>query len=156
VETQTATDYELSHNAAGLGVFAKRAYRAHERVSVLEFGPARGEPWRHSVQCGLHQHAEPLPEYLRYLNHSCAPNTFLDIEAGCVVALRELRIEEELTFFYPSTEWIMQSPFECACAAPHCQKQIRGAAFIPTSVLLSYRLSPVVSQLLALRAHGES
>jgi hypothetical protein len=47
----------------------------------------------------------------------------------------------------------MHAPFACVCGADNCQKHIRGAAFLPTSVLLNYRLSPVITQLLASRAY---
>lgn len=46
-----------------------------------------------------------------------------------LVALRELDIEEEMTFFYPSTEWEMTQSFSCYCGSPACIGEIRGAAF---------------------------
>ncbi|MCJ1477547.1 hypothetical protein MMC13_006219 [Lambiella insularis] len=35
---------------------------------------------------------------------------------------------EELTFFYPSTEWEMAQPFDCRCGAKTCAKRISGAS----------------------------
>ena len=143
-------DYELAENAVGLGVFAKRAFPANAVFCPMEFGPMRSQPWRHSIQIAFDEHAEPLPNFLRYLNHSCDPNLFIDVRAGQVMTLRPIAVAEELTFFYPSTEWRMQAPFSCACGAPLCLEQIRGASELPAGVLQRYRLSPVIVELIAL------
>lgn len=145
-----AADCELVENAVGLGVFAKRALPAQGMLSAMEFGPSRAQPWRHSIQIGMHEHAEPVPRFLRYLNHSCAPNLFVDIRERRCVALRAVRAGEELTFFYPSTEWRMQSPFACHCGTAECCGEIRGAAALCAGVLQRYRLSPVIVDLIAL------
>lgn len=134
----------------GLGVFAKRDYPADEVFCPLTFGPTRAEPWRHSIQIGFEVHAEPLPTFLRYLNHSCDPNLFVDVRSLQVVTLRPISEAEELTFFYPSTEWRMQDPFPCACGAARCLQQIRGASLLSAGVLSRYRLSPVIVELIAL------
>ena len=34
-----------------------------------------------------------------------------------LTALRPISEGDELTFFYPSTEWAMAEPFECGCGA---------------------------------------
>jgi hypothetical protein len=149
VTLQDAADYELVENAVGLGVFAKRAIPAQSVLSLMEFGPSRTQPWRHSIQIALHEHAEPLPNYLRYLNHSCAPNLFVDVRAKQVITLRAIAAGDELTFFYPSTEWRMQSPFPCACRAEQCCGEIRGAAELPAGVLQRYRLSAVIMELIS-------
>ncbi len=53
---------------------------------------------------------------VRYMNHSCQPNTHF---AGRqVVALRDIAEREELTFDYNSTEWEMAEAFVCECG--HC------------------------------------
>jgi hypothetical protein len=149
VTLQDAAEYELVENAVGLGVFAKRAVPAQTVLSLMQFGPSRTQPWRHSIQIGLHEHAEPLPNYLRYLNHSCEPNLFVDVRAKQVVTLRPIEAGDELTFFYPSTEWRMQSPFPCACGSAQCCGEIRGAAELPAGVLQRYRLSSVIMELIS-------
>lgn len=116
----------------------------------MEFGPSRSQPWRHSIQIAFDVHAEPLPTFLRYLNHSCDPNLFVDVRAEHVITLRPIGEGEELTFFYPSTEWRMQDPFPCECGASDCLRQIRGASLLSAGVLQRYRLSPVIMELIAL------
>ncbi len=146
---QDAVDYELVENAVGMGVFAKRALSAQRVLAAMQFSPSRSQPWRHSIQIGVHEHAEPLPSYLRYLNHSCDPNLFVDVRAKQVVTLRPISAGEELTFFYPATEWRMQSPFPCECGAEQCIGEIRGAAELPAGVLQRYRLSTVIVELIS-------
>lgn len=62
---------------------------------------------------------------------------------------RGLRPGDELTFFYPSTEWRMAQPFECACAAPSCRGRISGAADMTARQLEGYWLSGHVRALKA-------
>ncbi|KAF5565762.1 post-SET domain-containing protein [Fusarium napiforme] len=38
-----------------------------------------------------------------------------------------LKVGDELTFFYPSTEWHMAQPFDCLCGTPSCRGRISGA-----------------------------
>ena len=40
---------------------------------------------------------------------------------------RDLEVGDLLTFFYPSTEWVMVQPFECFCKEGVCLGNIRGA-----------------------------
>ncbi|VDB93002.1 Bgt-4417-2, partial [Blumeria graminis f. sp. tritici] len=37
---------------------------------------------------------------------------------------------QELTFFYPSTEWSMDQPFDCDCRSQDCLGRISGARFL--------------------------
>ena len=53
---------------------------------------------------------------------------------------------DELTFFYPSTEWEMVHPFQCECGAADCLKWITGASATPTKTLARYELTGVVRQ----------
>ncbi|MET0385355.1 MAG: SET domain-containing protein [Polyangiales bacterium] len=150
MRSPSVSDYELAENAVGLGVFAKRAFPAQAVFCDLEFGPTRSQPWRHSIQIARDAHAEPLPSFLRYLNHSCEPNLFIDVPSQRVVTLRPITVGQELTFFYPSTEWRMQDPFPCKCGSTDCLREIRGASELPAGVLQRYRLSTVIVDLIAL------
>lgn len=82
-----------------------------------------------SVQVGRNSHIE-LNSDLVYINHSCAPNVKFDVQQRRVLALHDLSIGTELNFFYPSTEWEMQQPFECWCGSDKCLKRIQGAKFL--------------------------
>ena len=69
-----------------------------------------------SVQCGAEAHLE-LNSDLVFINHSCAPNVAMDVDAMEVWALEDVPHGAELSFFYPSTEWEMEQPFHCWCRA---------------------------------------
>ena len=64
-------------------------------------------------------------------------------------SLRPLQAGEELTYFYPSTEWTMTQPFTCACGAVDCLGTIDGASTLSPDVLARYVLSPFVRRMLA-------
>ena len=52
-----------------------------------------------------------------------------------VFALRDIAAGEELTCFYPSTEWDMVRPFVCGCGAPQCVRFVAGARYLSADVL---------------------
>lgn len=94
-----------------------------------------------SVQVGEDEHIHLLPEFLQYINHSCEPNTFFDINEKAVIAIRDISENEDITFFYPSTEWSMVRPFECFCGAPSCLGTIQGALFLDKDLADRYRFA---------------
>jgi hypothetical protein len=99
-------------------------------------------PTRHSLQVGYDEHILLAPEYLQYMNHSCRPNIIIDTEKRLIRAIRPIVSGDELLFFYPATEWDMESPFKCHCGAPECLSVINGARHISPEVLLRYDLAP--------------
>ncbi|MFN0108309.1 MAG: SET domain-containing protein-lysine N-methyltransferase [Blastocatellia bacterium] len=94
-----------------------------------------------TVQVDDDRHILLAPEYLQYINHSCAPNVFFDTTSGEIIALRDIAANEEISFFYPSTEWTMTQPFDCFCGSANCLEQIRGAAHLSRKTLAKYRLA---------------
>ena len=71
-----------------------------------------------------------------------------------VVQHRPLRKGDELSFFYPSTEWDMAQPFDCGCGASKevCLKWITGAKTVDEKILRRYWLNQHIEELLAERA----
>jgi SET domain len=76
--------------------------------------------------------------YGAYLNHSCEPNITVDTTRLALIAARDIKAGEELTFFYPSTEWDMAAPFPCLCGSPTCLGLILGAKYLSLHVLSQY------------------
>lgn len=141
--------YQLIRKDSGSGLAACKAFRAGDVVSDLCWAERQLSPSRWTVQCGDHEHAEPLPFNLRYVNHSCQPNVFFDVEAGVLSALKDIEPGEELTFFYPSTEWEMAEPFECHCGTSACLGTINGASKMSTELLSRYKLTGIIHRKLA-------
>lgn len=99
-----------------------------------------------TVQTGIDTHITLEPEFLQYSNHSCNPNIFFDTKAMQVIALKHIEPNEELCFFYPSTEIDMAQPFLCYCGSKSCLQNIRGAKYIPAGVLARYRLTEFIKE----------
>lgn len=103
-----------------------------------------------SVQTGQNSNIE-LCSDLVYCNHSCAPSLEFDMARFEVRVSRHqpLAIGDELTFYYPSTEWDMVQPFSCTCGSERCLKVIAGARDFEPRVLERYWLNPHIEELLA-------
>ena len=99
-----------------------------------------------TLQVDHNKHILLDPPYLQYINHSCDPNCFFDTEHMCLRALKKIESGQELTFFYPSTEWNMQQPFACFCKSENCLGEIKGAAHLTDQEANRYRLTPYISK----------
>jgi hypothetical protein len=105
-----------------------------------------------TVQLDATTHLQPEPAFLECVNHSCAPNVAFDMERLALVAVTDLKAGDELVYFYPSTEWRMAQPFQCACGAAGCLGLIDGAAHLSDAQLSPYALSPFVKSQLRARS----
>jgi hypothetical protein len=133
-------------------LFALQSFQPGEVIADFWAGTIAAEPTYLTVQVGIGKHITLQPEFLQYINHSCDPNVFFDTTLMKVIALRPICEGEEMTFFYPSTEWKMTQSFKCYCGSPKCLGDIRGAAFLPEEVWKRYQLTGFIQQQLAKRA----
>jgi hypothetical protein len=101
---------------------------------------------RYTVQISQTKHTEVGK--LSALNHSCDPNVILDTENLQMIARRDIAEGEELSFFYPSTEWEMDAPFICLCGAPNCIHVVAGARFLPLSTLENHYLNRHIREMM--------
>lgn len=99
-----------------------------------------------TVQTGVDTHITLQPEFLQYINHSCDPTVFFDTTTMELICLKPLQPGDELTFFYPSTEWEMSQPFVCNCKSDNCLQLINGAAHLDKTTLQNYRLTDFIKQ----------
>ena len=117
----------------------KQAYKKGDAICVMPSENIVDKPTRFTVQISKDKHTHVGK--LAALNHSCDPNVILDTEGMVMIARRDIEKGEELSFFYPSTEWEMQAPFICLCGATNCIHVVAGARFLPLSTLESHYLS---------------
>lgn len=105
-----------------------------------------------SVQASRDLHIE-LNCDLVYINHSCEPTLVFDMARWEVRVNPDLKgglkKDDELTFFYPSTEWDMAQPFDCRCGTAECKGTISGAKDMVPEVLSQYWLNPHIEELLS-------
>ena len=125
-------------------------------IAELSWGPLQHEPSRSTIQCGEHVHAEPLPPSSATSTTPATPNVTFDIDAQVVRAVRDIAPGDELTYFYPSTEWQMAEPFVCGCGAAECIGEVTGAADLRPEVLERYHPSTAVRGTLEHRRSGRS
>ncbi|KAJ3281527.1 hypothetical protein HK104_011416 [Borealophlyctis nickersoniae] len=106
-----------------------------------------------SVQVSANEHIELCSE-LVYMNHSCDPSIHLDTTRMEVIAAKDIKEGDDLTFFYPSSEWDMSQPFDCWCGAEQCVKRVSGAQHIPPTILDRYFLNQHIREALEKKNAG--
>ncbi len=99
-----------------------------------------------TIQIGENQHIELLPTCLECTNHSCDPNCFFDITSQELICLKAINLGDELTFFYPSSEWEMEQIFICQCGTKHCIQIIKGAKYINPTQRQRYRFTDFINK----------
>ncbi len=114
-------------------LITKQAYRKGEVICEIPTEKIVNSPNRFTVQIGRDRHTNVGK--LAALNHSCDPNVILDTEHLLVYARKDIEKGEELSFFYPATEWEMDAPFICLCGASNCIHVVAGARFLALSTL---------------------
>ncbi len=129
---------------------ARSYYRRGDFLCTFDARAILPEPTYLTIQTDIDTHILFAPEFLQYCNHSCMPNIFFDTAAMQVVALRDISAGEELTFFYPSTEWLMAQPFQCLCGTVMCIGEVRGAAHLADEILQKYCLTEFIRHQLEL------
>ena len=119
----------------GFGVFAREAAQAGEVLVVwggnivteeqLETLPPITQ--HHSVQIdeGLYLATIGDLEPADFVNHSCEPNLGLRGQIS-LVALCDIRPDEEVCFDYAMTDSTPYDEFECHCGTPECRRVITG------------------------------
>ncbi|KAL6855059.1 hypothetical protein ACO1O0_006197 [Amphichorda felina] len=95
------------------------------------------EPTYATVQMGRDSHLN-LNSDLLYINHSL----------NVLVGPKGLEPGDELSFFYPSTEWEMAQAFQCLCNTSSCRGTISGAKHMSPSQLEGYWLNAHIRHLL--------
>lgn len=87
---------------------ARRRAKLIKRVAMVEFGDGRALD------------ASVNPNELRYVNHSCKPNSYMRVCYSRVefYALRNIKKGEELTCNYGPTHH--DGKLKCRCGAPGC------------------------------------
>lgn len=60
-----------------------------------------------------------------YVNHSCAPNAGLSGQIG-LVAMRDIRPGEEVTYDYAMSDGSSYDEFDCCCGAAECRGRVTG------------------------------
>lgn len=111
------------------GLFVLKPVRKDE-ILITYDGPTIDHPTRYSIQIDDNLHIDGTPESNAYLNHSCRPNTYVDWNAVCLRALRDIAAGEEITCNYLTTDWELHEKFVCGCGAPGCYGELKGFKYL--------------------------
>lgn len=127
----TNSAFKIGRSKTGLGLFAKRPFKAGEFVveytgtripnSIADKLPTK---YLFEVDDQWTIDGSPRSNIARYINHSCSPNCESDIVDGKIIisAIRDIDVGEELSFDYGEEyfdEFI--KPFGCKC--PACREE---------------------------------
>ncbi|MEY2586643.1 MAG: hypothetical protein RLY11_492 [Bacteroidota bacterium] len=144
----------LVEDATGMkGLLSNSKVEAGQVVTPFYARETLKEPNYLTLQINDQEHILLGPEFIQYTNHSCDPNVFFDTTEMKLVALRDIQVNEELTFFYPSTEWKMDQAFECLCGSEKCIKKIQGAFSLTAQQQQSYKLNQFILNKIQEGAH---
>jgi len=87
----------------------------------------RDRTWR-TMQIDHNRHVRN--DFLNFVDHSCEPNSVLDIDALALVAIRDIPAKQPVTAFYPGSEVELAAAFDCKCGAASCLGQITGGFYL--------------------------
>jgi len=127
-------------------LITKQSYKKGQVICEIPSDNVINKASRFTVQIGRNEHTDVGK--LAALNHSCDPNVILDTENMVVVARYDISKNDELSFFYPSTEWEMAAPFICLCGASNCIHVVAGARFLPLSTLENHFLNRHIREMM--------
>ncbi|MFN8439391.1 MAG: SET domain-containing protein-lysine N-methyltransferase [Caldilineaceae bacterium] len=137
----------LGNSAYGARLIATKPITAGQLVHSIREYQVTTQPSYRSIQVGVDSHIEELG-IIAYLNHSCQPNTLVNTTTFEVYAVRSIAPGEELTFFYPSTEWEMDRPFICLCSAPQCVRVVAGAKYLSVDTLSRHFINQHIREMI--------
>jgi hypothetical protein len=95
-----------STSTNGEGLFSMREYKKGDILHIL-CGVIFDEPTRETIHIGDNRHI--YDKFGIYINHSFNPNIY--INGRELIALRDIKIDDELFFNYNDTEMSMANPF---------------------------------------------
>lgn len=110
-----------------LALISKEVIKKNEIILKAE-GKIVKFPTRTSFQIGKKEHLECEP--IKFINHSCNPNTYINLQDLTLRALKNIKKNEELTFNYLTTEWDLANKFKCECNSKYCFKNIKGLKYL--------------------------
>jgi SET domain-containing protein len=111
----------VSHLEAGLPILELAdvmAMTPEQQEEILRYGYQRSDD---------EIVIEKEPE--RFMNHSCDANTeWIDIDT--MIASRDIKPGEELTYDYATTEVSIPYEFDCKCGAPNCRHHVTNRDYL--------------------------
>lgn len=147
---------QRSKNGYGFTYFAKRDFKKDELV-MSGIGKIIDHQTAHcSVQIGHSRHYLPTKWTGKYWNHSCESNTYVKTRPDGfpdLVALRNIKKDEEITYFYWMTEFMWTKGVDelwmkCKCGSKNCVGKILSYSDLSPEEKADFKKRTLVSQYL--------
>ena len=129
------------------------------------WGPVVSQATPYTIQVDVNKHVDPVGP-LKRTNHSCNPNAkfvyeprlkedeIMDFDKDHkifwhLVATRDIKEGEDITFDYTTTEYEMAGVFNCLCGMENCLGEVKGFKFLSAEekAQREKELSPVMRKL---------
>jgi len=130
-------------------LFANTAFKVGDQIDTFDASKIVDTPNYLTVQISETKHIHLFPAYLQYINHSCEPNVLFNTTTMQLECVSDIKVGDELCFFYPATEWRMAQQFVCNCGRPSCVGLIQGAADTDSAILKKYKLTDFIKSMAA-------
>lgn len=127
----------------GRGVFATENIRVGS-VIMKYSGPllkyVQTTPQTLALQIGPDLYIGASGDADDFVNHSCDPNAGMQIDGTDVqlIAIRNITIDEQITFDYSTTMDEDDFEFDCLCGSPVCRGRIRDFKHLPAELRRKY------------------
>jgi len=145
------TDVVLNEATNQYTLYANKSYEINETLTFFTAGEVFTEPNSQTIQTGSHKHITLVPRFLQYIRHSCEPNVFFNTSKMKLICVKPINVGDELSCFYPSSEWKMSQLLICNCGSPNCLEIIQGAAFLEKETIDKYDFTDYIRQHLLTR-----
>ena len=150
--TYRAPSTEVRDSAIhGRGLFARSAIPRGEIVAVKGGHVLTAAQWRAlapelesaEIQLAEDLFIAPVSREERhgsmlYVNHSCDPNVAIQGQI-VLVAMRDIRPDEELTIDWATTDDLDGEAMPCRCGSPHCRGVVSGKDWMKPELQAKYR-----------------
>lgn len=120
----------------GKGIYANVDFIAGETILIFK-GNIINQRNIYSVQISSFEHID-VEEPERYVNHSCDSNCGIKNKLE-LVAIKDIKKGEEITFDYAMTEYEISEQIKCYCGSDNCRKIITGYKDLPEDIKYKYR-----------------
>mmetsp|Transcript_13721 Transcript_13721/g.33287 ORF Transcript_13721/g.33287 Transcript_13721/m.33287 type:complete len:194 (+) Transcript_13721:46-627(+) len=145
--------FSFEENATGKFLVARRTIAAGTLL-VSNPGTIRTLPDMHTFQSDDATHVDCAePGIVRFFNHSCAPNARILISADpaevSLEASSEIQPGEVICWDYCTSEWDMESPFDCTCGAATCRGRVQGFKWMTAAQRAAVNQASISTYILA-------
>lgn len=103
------------------GIFTRKKIKKGDRFYIIPLDKIYKKSYPHYARIGKDKYVSDN-KVLNYVNHSCNPNTKICFmgKPG-LKALRDIKIEEEITTNYEKTE-LKKNKIKCTCKSKNCKE----------------------------------